>query len=213
ESIRERSSRDEARLATLKADLSVEEEAREVAAVEAAHRRGEHDQALSELAPLQEQLAEQQVALQQCVGEIQRCTDSRNAAREELERRRSWLAGARQELESTRDVETGLERVLAEAFQVQGQLRLEEEEARQAATVGTAQKVELAASEENLAKQSERLEKAELQSEELRAETARAEQEEARLKLSVEQLRHDQAAGGGMRRNLEGELQMLLAEA
>lgn len=211
--LRERTSRDEIRLAKLRSELAEEEEFLERATREAAVHREDGDEALADLARLQEQMAEHQVNIQRCGSELQRYADRRLAVQDQINQRKSWLWNTHQELEGLRDTERGTERVLSESAQVWGQLRLEEEEAKQAASANTSKKTELAAIEDQLAKQAERLQQVERHRDELRSEAAIKEQEEKTLQSGVEQLRHDEAAGGGMRRNLENELQLLHAEA
>jgi len=213
ENLKERARRDEDRLAKLKSDIVVEEEARERAASEAGLHRDEVEQALGELASLQEQLAEHQVKIQRCAGEAQRYGDRRSTIQQEINRRRSWIQEAQRELDGLRDTEQGVELVIADTAKILGKCRVEEEEVRLSMAENASKKAELAAVEEQLSKQSERLAQVERQRDAVKAEAVVAEAEEAKLSAVVEQLRHDQAAGGGMRRNLEQELQIVSAEA
>jgi len=213
ETLKERSRRDEDRLAKLKSEIVAEEEARDRAAAEAGLHRDDVEQALGDVASLQEQLAEQQVSIQRCAGEVQRYCDRRSAIQQEINRRRSWTAEAQKDIEGLRDTEQGVEMVIADTNTISGKCRVEEEEVRLAMAANASKKAELTAVEEQLAQQTERLAQAERQRDDVKAEAVAAEAEEAKLAAVVEQLRHDQAAEGGMRRNLENELQIVSAEA
>jgi len=213
ETLKERSRRDEDRLAKLKSEIVAEEEARDRAAAEAGLHRDDVEQALGDLAGLQEQLAEQQVIIQRCAGEVQRYCDRRSTIQQDINRRRSWTAEAQKDIEGLRDTEQGVELVIADTHTISGKCRVEEEEIRFAMAANASKKAELTAVEEQLAKQTERLVQAERQRDDVKAEAVTAEAEEAKLSAVVEQLRHDQAAEGGMRRNLENELQIVSAEA
>eukprot|EP00931_Biecheleriopsis_adriatica_P087338 TRINITY_DN61827_c0_g1_i1.p1 TRINITY_DN61827_c0_g1~~TRINITY_DN61827_c0_g1_i1.p1 ORF type:complete len:767 (-),score=177.52 TRINITY_DN61827_c0_g1_i1:166-2394(-) len=211
--INERASKDEARLVKFRSELLAEEEARDQATAEATQHREELEQALGGLALLQEQLAEQQACIQLCEGDVLRYTERRQVVQSETLRRRTWLREAHQDLGAARDTEIGLERVQKDTLQTRTRLRLEEEESKQVDAATASKKVELRAVDEQLAKQTDRLQQVEQERDKVRSQAASAEEEEARLSAKVEQLRHQEAAGGGMRRNLESELQMLESEA
>jgi len=213
EGLQQRSAGDEENWAKMKSEMASEEEAREENLGSAAIFREDLDQALSHLALLQEQLAERQVAVQRLRSECQRCTAQRVGIQEETEKKRSWLRDAQKELAGLSETERGLERVHVETTQLRAQLRVEEEEAKHLEATALSRKAELADTEEKLMKQGERLQQVEQQRDQARLQVVSAEEEEARVQAAVEQLRHDQAAGGGLHRNLETELQMLHAEA
>lgn len=210
---RERASREDARLSELKAEALSEEESRDRASELAAKHREELGEALGELALLKERLAEAHVGIQRCEDELQRKVERRLAVQAELQKYDTWLSNAARELEDLQEVERGLARVHTDSSEVRATLALEEAELRNVEAAHEAKEMAMAENNRQLEERARHYEEVESEREALRLEVSRAEEQQAHLEASIEQLLHDQATGGGLRRNLEQETQLLLAEA
>merc|ERR1719188_850147 len=110
-------------------------------------------------------------------------------------------------------VERGLERVLGDTSEVRVRLEVEEVEARQLEAVSSSREAALTEAEQEISERARRLDEVECSRQAVRAELAEVEEQQTDLEASVEQLKHEQAAGGGLRRNLEHERQLLIVEA
>lgn len=210
---RERATSEEAQLSELKAVALSEEESRDQAGELAAKHREELSEALSELALLKERLTEAQVGVQRCEDELERRAERRMALQVEIEKYDMWLTNASRQMEDLSEVDHGLARVHADTAEVRAKLAMEEAEARNAEAAGEAKEAAVVESERQLLERAQRLEAVEAERQSLQSEVSRAEEEQSQLEAVIEQLHHDQAAGGGLRRNLEHETQLLLAEA
>eukprot|EP00928_Gymnodinium_smaydae_P018499 TRINITY_DN17037_c0_g2_i1.p1 TRINITY_DN17037_c0_g2~~TRINITY_DN17037_c0_g2_i1.p1 ORF type:complete len:879 (+),score=226.26 TRINITY_DN17037_c0_g2_i1:137-2638(+) len=208
----ERTARDDARAAELKAEASEEDEARARFSDNAASQREDLRVALSELALLRERFAEVQASVQCCGAELARRTEGKQALRRELQRREVWLATNVPKVENLRRVERGLERVLADIAEARSQLQVEEAAELQAIAANGVVEASLEDSEARLAERAQRLAEVERESALISSEEAAAEDERQQLEASMDQLRHDQVASGGLCQNLEGETRLLLAE-
>lgn len=210
---RERASKENAALAELKSEALSEEESRDRASELAAKHREELNEALGELALLKERLAEAQVGVQRCEDELERRAERRLALQAEIQKYDAWLGNASREMEDLQEVDRSLARVQADTAEVRTSLGLEEAEVRSAEAARELKEAAVEEAERHLRERSERLEAAERDRESLLAEVRKAEEEQSQLEAVIEQLHHDQAAGGGLHRNLEQETQLLLAEA
>jgi len=208
-----RTCKEEESQARMKSELLAEEEAQGAVLARAAHRREDLDQVRARVATLQEQLADRQALLQCSTAERQRFAERCVAVEMEIERRRSWMEAAKEELTTLQETERGAEHVQSETLQLHAQLRVAEEQAKHLEALACTKKAELGDTDDKFSKQTERMQQVEQQRDRVRAEAATADEEEAQVSKRLEQLRHDQAAAGGMRRNLESELQLLGAEA
>ncbi|CAE7390090.1 unnamed protein product [Symbiodinium necroappetens] len=142
------------------------------------------------------------------------------------------MQAAKEELATLQETERGAEHVQSETLQLHAQLRVAEDKAKHVEALASTKKAELGDTDDKFSKQTERMQQVEQSRDRVRAEAAAgpesaalrstpwapalkatADEEEAHVSKRLEQLRHDQAAAGGMRRNLESELQLLGAEA
>ncbi|CAE7864065.1 unnamed protein product [Symbiodinium microadriaticum] len=123
------------------------------------------------------------------------------------------MQAAKEELATLQETERGAEHVQSETLQLHAQLRVAEDKAKHVEALASTKKAELGDTDDKFSKQTERMQQVEQSRDRARAEAATADEEEAHVSKRLEQLRHDQAAAGGMRRNLESELQLLGAEA
>jgi len=212
-SFKERASREEVHMAKARSEASREEEERGIAGQLAARRRDELDEALGTLASLRERLAEVQVSIHKCETEQRRRSECGEQLVFDLQRREAWLTDAAREAEGLQDAGRGLGRVLANIEELRTRTEAEEEAAM--ALEGST-----AAHEASVAELQQReadlragpMEDAARERVMLKSEVAEAEAQRAQLEQAVERLRHEQVAGGGARRNLEGELRLLLVE-
>jgi len=205
--------RDDARLTKLRAEILGEEEAREHASLEASAQREELNDTSSDLGRLKEGLTEVQVALQTCEDQLQRRSERGHALRAELQRRELWLVSATQRLESFQGVDLGCERVLTDTAEVSAVIAFEEVESREVEAATRVKAWEICDSELRCRENDQRLQEVLNDRGVVRARRNTTQDEHAELERNVEQLRHDQAAGGGMRSNLEKEMELLFAEA
>lgn len=210
---RERASRETAALSELKAEALSEEESRDRASEVAAKHREELSEALGELSLLKERLAEAQVGVQRCEDELERRAERRLALQAEIQKYDIWLSNASREMEDLHEVDRSLARVHADSVEVRSSLNLEEAEVRSAEAARDLKEKAMAEAGRHFLERTERLEAVELQHEAVLLEVNQAEAEQSQLEAVIEQLRHDQTAGGGLHRNLEQETQLLLSEA
>eukprot|EP00927_Polykrikos_kofoidii_P071204 TRINITY_DN67504_c0_g1_i1.p1 TRINITY_DN67504_c0_g1~~TRINITY_DN67504_c0_g1_i1.p1 ORF type:complete len:1092 (+),score=212.91 TRINITY_DN67504_c0_g1_i1:122-3397(+) len=210
---RERASRDETRVSELRAEVQSEEQSQSHVNELASSQREELTEALSELAELKEELTGVQVSSQCCEEELGRHSEHKRAIWSELQRREAWIANAARQADGLPSIERGLEKVLADTAEARSQLNVETTEEQLAESTTRVREAALADTQTRSNERAQRLEEAEHEHAAIRSEVNVAEDEHRALEASVEQLRHEQVANGGIRQNLESEMRLLLAEA
>jgi len=210
---RERSGRDEKRLADLRVDLASEEDRREHATASATAMRDELSDELRELASLKERVIEAQTGLQHTEDEIQKRVDRGRVLNNERRKHETRIENVTRQVQGFSGIERGLERVMSDTAECRAKAGLEEVEARQAAVNAEALAGALVHAEQHHREKAFRHEETEIAHSSVRAEVLEQEDEHAHLATHIEELQHEQAAGGGIRQNLENEMQLLLEEA
>lgn len=212
-SFNERRSWDEERHSKLKAQIQIEEEARDRANETAAAQREELNEARNHLAGLQERLATVQATSLRCDEDLKRRVAHREMLQDEAEKASTWLLEASVELDGLRSSQTSLEKVHIETAELRQKLSSEEADAKHLTLLIAQRQADVEIADRQLLEMQGKTQEVEQAADAIRARLARLEEEQADVQEALEGLRHGQVQNSGVKQNLELETQLLLLEA
>eukprot|EP00929_Paragymnodinium_shiwhaense_P068491 TRINITY_DN3445_c0_g1_i2.p1 TRINITY_DN3445_c0_g1~~TRINITY_DN3445_c0_g1_i2.p1 ORF type:complete len:873 (+),score=157.63 TRINITY_DN3445_c0_g1_i2:161-2779(+) len=208
----EATSHDDVRSAELRTSVLSEEEEQQGASERLSTQRKELAETLNELALVKERLAAVHVTNHRDDGDLQRLAERKHAACNEVQRLETWLATAMKKSSSLRTVEQGLEQVHGDTEEARARLSLEQAHEKMAAASKERREEAAAEAHSRNCARSKRWQELEEECLAAKAEAAAAEDEERSLENALQQLQHAHAAGGGIRKNLQNELTLLLRQ-